>query len=101
MGKVIAELVVVPLGTGTPSVSHYVADVEKVLATFNLKRLLTPMGTILEGDLDEVLKAVRAVHEIPFKNGALRVSTSLKIDERRDKELTMEGKIQSVEEKLK
>ena len=100
MSKVIAELVVVPLGTATPSLSSYVAGVEKVLATFHLKTMLTPMGTVLEGDLDEVLRAVRAVHEVPFQAGALRVSTTVKIDERRDKELSMEGKVQAVREKL-
>ncbi|HOU32332.1 MAG TPA: MTH1187 family thiamine-binding protein [Synergistaceae bacterium] len=100
MSIVVAELVVSPLGTGSPSISAYVADVERLLETFALKRLLTPMGTILEGELDEVLRAVRAVHEAPFARGALRVSTSLRIDERRDKTLSMEGKVRAVEEKL-
>ena len=100
MSKVIAELVVLPLGTGSPSLSSYVAGVEKLLATFNLKTMLTPMGTVLEGDLDEVLRAVRAVHEVPFQAGALRVSTTVKIDERRDKELSMDGKVRAVREKL-
>ncbi len=101
MAKVIAELVVVPLGTATPSVSSYVAEVEKTLRRFSLEMRLTPMGTILEGDLGEVLRAVQAAHEAPFTHGALRVATHLRIDERRDKELTMEGKIRAVEEKLK
>ncbi len=100
MSIVVAELVVSPLGTGSPSISAYVADVERLLGTFALKRLLTPMGTILEGELDEVLRAVRSVHEAPFSRGALRVSTSLRIDERRDKTLSMEGKVRAVEEKL-
>ncbi len=100
MSKVIAELVVVPLGTATPSLSSYVAGVEKSLATFDLKTMLTPMGTVLEGELDEVLRAVRAVHEVPFQAGAMRVSTTVKIDERRDKELSMEGKVRAVREKL-
>ena len=47
-----------------------------------------------------MLRAVRAVHEVPFQAGALRVSTTVKIDERRDKELSMEGKVQAVREKL-
>jgi uncharacterized protein (TIGR00106 family) len=55
---------------------------------------------VLEGDLDEVLRAVRAVHEVPFQAGALRVSTTVKIDERRDKELSMDGKVRAVREKL-
>ena len=36
------------------------------------------------------------MHEVPFSKGALRVVTTLKIDERRDKVLTMEGKVESV-----
>ncbi|MDD4365541.1 MAG: MTH1187 family thiamine-binding protein [Synergistales bacterium] len=100
MGHVVAELVVVPLGTATPGLSPYVAAVEKALEGFDLKTVLTPMGTVVEGELDEVLRALRAVHEIPFQMGAMRVSTSLKIDERRDRRLSMEGKVKAVREKL-
>ena len=57
------------------------------------------MGTILEGSLDQVLEAVRQVHEVPFALGALRVVTTVKIDERRDKKLTMSGKLESVAKK--
>jgi len=88
-------------GAGTTSLSGYVAEVEKKLKEFDLKTLLTPVGTILEGDLDVVLLAVRAAHEIPFNQGALRVGTSLRIDERQDKEISMESKVRSVEEKLR
>ncbi|HOO62654.1 MAG TPA: MTH1187 family thiamine-binding protein [Synergistaceae bacterium] len=100
MAKVIAELVVVPLGTATPSVSAYVAEVEKKLREFSLEIRLTPMGTILEGELPEILRAVQETHEIPFTHGALRVATTLRLDERRDKNLSMDGKIRAVEEKL-
>ena len=100
MARAIAELVVVPLGTGTPSVSAYVAEVEKKLRKFSLEVRLTPMGTVLEGELTEILRAVQEAHEVPFTCGALRVATNLRIDERRDKDLTMDGKIQAVEKKL-
>ena len=101
MTHVIVEVTVVPLGTATPSLSAYVAGVEKVLAKYtNIKTLLTPMATILEGDLDEILTAVREMHETPFLNGAQRVSTRISIDDRRDKQLSMEGKIKAVKEKL-
>lgn len=101
MPHVIAQVTVVPLGTATPSLSAYVAGVEKVLAKYtNIKTLLTPMATILEGDLDEILTAVRQMHETPFINGAQRVSTRISIDDRRDKQLSMEGKIKAVKEKL-
>ena len=101
MGKVMAEVIIVPYGTGTPSLSRYVADVERVLKSYNLKTMLTPMGTILEGDLDTVLEAVKAAHQVPFESGALRVGTTIRIDERRDKELDMYEKVKSVEEKLR
>jgi len=67
----VAEIVVVPLGAASPSLSRYVAEVEKVirLCLFQVE-------------------------------GVLRVSTTLKIDERRDRPLTLAGKVRAVEEKL-
>jgi uncharacterized protein (TIGR00106 family) len=91
----------VPLGTGSTSLSGFVAEAEKVLIKFpGLKSMLTPMSTILEGEMDDVLEAVRVMHETPFQNGALRVSTTLRIDDRRDQEVTMEGKLAAVKSKL-
>ena len=49
MAKVIAEIVIVPYGTGTTSLSGYVAGVERKLKEYGLKTMLTPMGTIVEG----------------------------------------------------
>ncbi|MCP5103562.1 MAG: MTH1187 family thiamine-binding protein [bacterium] len=99
--QVVVQVTVVPLGTGTPSLSAYVAGVEKVLAGYtNIKTMLTPMSTILEGDLDEILTAVREMHEAPFLDGAQRVSTRIGIDDRRDKTVTMEGKVEAVKSKL-
>jgi uncharacterized protein (TIGR00106 family) len=97
----IAFLTITPLGTGTPSVSRFVAGVEKILRGTSLNHQLTAMGTIIEGDLDEILAVVRRMHEHPFTQGALRVSTSLRIDDRRDQQATIAGKMRSVEEKLK
>jgi uncharacterized protein (TIGR00106 family) len=98
--KVVAEITVVPLGTGSPGVSEYVAACMGVLEkNKKISYRLTPMGTILEGPLDEVLSVTREMHEVPFKKGALRVSTTLKIDDRRDKALSMEGKLKSVRRK--
>jgi uncharacterized protein (TIGR00106 family) len=97
----IVQVTIVPLGTGTPSVGDYVAAVHHVLENSGekIKYQLTPMSTIIEGELDIVLAVVRRMHEVPFSNGAMRVSTSITIDDRRDKEGTMEQKLRSVEEK--
>jgi uncharacterized protein (TIGR00106 family) len=101
MGKVIVEVTVVPLGTASTSLSTYVAEVEKVLKKFpKVKSLLTPMSTILEGEMADVLAAVRAMHETPFQNGAQRVMTRVSIDDRRDQEITMAGKLAAVKSKL-
>lgn len=97
----LVEATIVPLGTGDTSVSKYVAQCHKVLQEEKrIKYQLTPMGTIFEGELDVILEVVRQMHEIPFEQGAMRVSTSIKIDDRRDKKGTMEQKLHSVQEKL-
>ena len=96
-----ANFTVTPVGTETPSLSKYVAECARVLDEAGLKHTLTPMGSILEGPLEEVLKIVQKVHEIPFTQGVQRVSTRLTIDDRRDKVATAQGKLDSVKERLK
>jgi uncharacterized protein (TIGR00106 family) len=97
----VCQVTVVPLGTETPSLSLYVADCQRVLEKYeDLVHQLTPMATVIEGDLNRILEAVKEMHEMPFRRGAQRVSTTLVIDDRRDKPLTMRGKLASVEEKL-
>ena len=97
----VVFVTIAPLGTGTPSLSRYVAGVERILQRSGLVHQLTAMGTLIEGDLDQILAAVRRMHEHPFTQGALRVSTSLRIDDRRDKPHSIAGKMRSVEEKLR
>ncbi|HTT72112.1 MAG TPA: MTH1187 family thiamine-binding protein [Anaeromyxobacteraceae bacterium] len=96
----IVFLTITPLGTATPSLSTYVAGAEKLLEGTGLKHELTAMGTIVEGDLDAILAVVRKMHEHPFTQGAVRVSTLVKIDDRRDKPHSIAGKMRSVREKL-
>ncbi len=98
----VVEISIVPLGTGTTSLSPYVAACEKVLRenSGNLKYELTAMGTIIEGDIEQILKLIQMLHEVPFESGAQRVSTTIKIDDRRDKKGTIEQKVKAVESKL-
>ncbi|MGB7971651.1 MAG: MTH1187 family thiamine-binding protein [Candidatus Deferrimicrobiaceae bacterium] len=91
---------IAPLGTATTSLSAYVAGVERVLKDSGLKSQLTAMGTIIEGDIDAILPVLRRMHELPFAEGAVRVSTLIKIDDRRDKTSSIERKVRSVMEKL-
>ncbi len=91
---------IAPLGTATTSLSHYVAGVERILRESGLKNQLTAMGTIIEGDIDAILPVLRQMYEMPFTEGAVRVSTIIKIDDRRDRASSIEGKVRSVEKKL-
>lgn len=98
---VIAELTIVPLGTESTSLSSYVADCHQLLKNQDkLNFRLTPMGTILEGKLTDIFEITKKMHEVPFDSGALRVTTNLKIDDRRDKQAAMDKKIDSVQSKL-
>lgn len=98
----IVEATIIPIGTGSTSVSSYVAACQKILeAEQNLKYQLTPMGTILEGDLSHIFEVLQKMHEVPFAKGAMRVSTNIKIDDRRDQNASMEQKLTSVQQKLK
>ena len=95
------EISVVPLGTGSPSVSKYVAGaVDIVHQEPDITYQLTAMGTVIEGDLEKLLSVAGRMHRSVLEAGAQRCVTTIKLDERTDKPLTIEGKIQAVEEKL-
>ena len=97
----IAEITIIPLGTKTPSVSKYLARAFRALRDEkNIKYELTSMGTILEGDLEDILRVVRNMHENTFGGEIMRVLTTIKIDDRRDKTSTMKGKIDSLLKEL-
>lgn len=103
MPKVIAEVSIVPIGTGETGVSAFIAEaikaLEKVAESNGLRYHVCAMGTAIEGDLDSLWKAVKAMQEAMFAAGAKRLLTTLRIDDRRDKEETLERKQQSVVEK--
>jgi uncharacterized protein (TIGR00106 family) len=97
----IIDISVVPVGTAGPSVSSYVASAVKILQKEpGIRYELTAMNTIIEGDLSHLLTLAKRMHDSAFDAGAKRVVTTLRIDERRDKALTIEGKIKAVREKL-
>lgn len=58
---------------------------------------LTPMNTLIEGELSDVLEVVQVIHELPFDKGLSRVCTNIRIDDRRDKSRKMNDKLTSVQ----
>jgi uncharacterized protein (TIGR00106 family) len=96
-----ADITVIALGRPDLSASPYIAEIQKVLARQDKVRYrLHAMGTSLEGSTDDVIALVRELHEVPFGMGMERVYTVLKLDDRRDKEQTLDDKVSSVERLL-
>ncbi len=97
--KVMIDLCVVPIGVGT-SVSEHVAACQRVFQEAGLKHQMHSYGTNIEGDWDDVFAAVKRCHEVVHGMGAARISSSMRIGTRTDRDQTMEDKIASVEQKL-
>ncbi len=97
--QVIVDLCIVPLGVGV-SVSSYVAACQQVLEEAGLTIVLHAYGTNIEGDYDQVFRAIRQCHERIHEMGAPRITTTIKLGTRTDRAQTMADKIASVERKL-
>ncbi len=95
----MAEITIIPLGSGT-SVSRFVAKAVEIPKRKGLKFKVTPTSTVIEGDLDVLFEVLKEMHEAPFKEGIKRVVTVIKIDDRRDKDIDMDYKVQAVLSKL-
>jgi uncharacterized protein (TIGR00106 family) len=97
--KVLLDLCVVPIGVGV-SVSEYIAACQRVLTEAGLKHEMHMYGTNIEGEWDEVMASVKKCHEVVHQMGAPRISTTIRLGTRTDKNQTMDDKIKSVEKKL-
>jgi uncharacterized protein (TIGR00106 family) len=93
----IMEITVVPLGTGSPSVSGYIRTAVDVLKGIeDIRYEMTPMGTIVESDsLEKLFETAGEMHKAVLACSE-RVVTSIRVDDRKDKKLSMEGKMKAV-----
>lgn len=94
----IAEFSVVPIGRGE-SLAGPVARVLDIVDKSGLPYQLTAMGTLVEGDWDEVLALIQRCHEA-MRGEAGRVSTHITIDDRPGTSGRIAGKVRDVEESL-
>ncbi len=94
----LVEFSIVPLGEGA-SVGHYIAEVIELVEQSGLPYRINPMGTCVEGSWNDIMKLIRKCHRHVMKK-ADRVIINIKIDDRKDKELTLDGKIRSLEKRL-
>ncbi len=97
---IVCELSVVPVGTKTASVSRYVVKAVNALEKEGFIAKNRAMATEFEAkNIEEACRGMQAVHKAVLEEGAMRLVTFLKVDERRDKEQNLNGKIKSVNEK--
>lgn len=94
----LLEFSTFPIGTEGESLSPVVAEVIKIIDASGLPYQLTAMGTIVEGDWEEVMAVVKKCHD-KIGEKFKRVYTKISIDDRRDAKNRLKGKVASVEAK--
>jgi len=94
----LVEFSIFPIGKDV-SLSKYVARSLKLIEESGLPYRVNPMGTVVEGSWDDVMDLVKKCHMAILKD-TQRVSTSIKIDDRKGKINALDSKIKSVEEKV-
>ena len=97
-----AEISIYPIATRTTSVSFYIAKaIESIKNIENLRYEINSMGTILESDnIDTINRATKEMIETVHNLGVSRVEVIIKIDSRRDKQVKMEEKIESIKKQM-
>lgn len=96
-----AEITVLPIGRQGASVSDVLAEVRRRLdAQDRVKFEMHAMGTSLEGGIGDIFNLAAELHAVPFESGIPRVYTVLKVDQRTDREQTLEEKVRAVEDRL-
>jgi uncharacterized protein (TIGR00106 family) len=93
----VVNFEVIPLGVGT-STSPYLGEILKMVDDSRLDYRLTAMGTVVEGEWDEVMGLIRRCHHKVLSQ-VDRVITHVTIDDRKGYTGCIEGKVRSVEEK--
>ena len=96
--SMLVEFSVVPVGKGV-SISPQIAEVLRIVVASGVSYKVNPMGTVIEGDWDAVMAVIKKCHDVVMKN-AERALTTITIDDRKGKELRIEKKLESVEQKL-
>ncbi len=94
----VVNFTIVPIGKES-SLSSQVAEILKIVSESGISYKLHSMGTILEGEWDEIMKLIKKCHKKILKDSD-RVLTTITIDDRKDRTARIAGKVKSVERKL-
>ena len=94
----VVNFSIVPIGNES-SLSTKVAEILKIVSESGINYKLHAMGTILEGDWDEIMRLIKKCHKRMIKDSD-RVLTTITIDDRKGRTGRISGKVKSVERKL-
>ncbi len=94
----VVNFSIVPIGKES-SLSAQVAEILKIVSESGISYKLHSMGTILEGDWDEIMELIKKCHKKILMDSG-RVLTTITIDDRKGRTGRISGKVQSVEKKL-
>ena len=97
--NVHADISIIPVGVGV-SLSKYVAACERVFREAGLDAKLHAFGTQVEGEWDVVMSAIRRCHDVVHEMGAPRISSTVKLSTRTDREQSLADKVSSVQRNL-
>jgi len=96
LAMIIAEFAIFPTSEGV-SVSKYVKEAIKVIASSGLKHETGGMSTTIEApDMDTLFKVIEKCHEVMVKMGAKRIHIDLRVDHRLDKDASIESKLKAL-----
>jgi uncharacterized protein (TIGR00106 family) len=94
----LAEVSIIPIGIGS-SIGNKLAEVLKIIDASGLPYKVNPMGTVIEGDWDEVMNLIKKCHKALMKTGE-RTLTTITLDDRKGKPNRIEEKVKSIEKRL-
>lgn len=94
----LVEFSIIPIGTNS-SISEQVANVLKIVDASGLPYKVNPMGTVVEGNWNEVMKLIKKCHATVIKSEE-RVLTTISIDDRKGKPNRIDEKVKSLEKRI-
>lgn len=96
--SMLVDFSIFPMDKGE-SVSPYVAKAVSIIKKSNLSYELGPMGTIIEGEWDEIIGVITECFNA-LKKDSNRIYMSLKADYRKSPSGRMQWKVKSIEKKI-
>lgn len=94
---IVADISMIPMGKGT-SASHYVQAVHELLRKSGMKYAAGPMSTAIEAQsFGQIFSAVEKANNMLAEMGVQRVITTIRIDYRLDKDISIRSKIERLQ----